>query len=244
MKGCRRDSVWTNAASVENCTKGGYCAFDLLLYGTVLFEPREDLAMISGAAIALSLSVLLCILRLRLDSQGVWSDAEWILIFSIWAARGLLWDLIVAKLSILKGYPSAPACAIVTLLALRLAYGFYCLWGNKVKADKQPASHDGITAASFLKPFVFPSRTSHARFFPKKHSFSYSYLLVGVPIGWRGVLGAFLSVDEDNALRGATSGPGAWLSVRAADHLHRGYDHRGLKGKLESFLATQVRWLC
>jgi len=200
--------------------------------------------MINGAAIALSSSVLLCVLRLRLDSQGVWSDAEWIIIFNIWAARGSLWDFILTKLSILKGHPSAPACAIITFLALRLAYGFYNCLGNRIEPDNQLASQDGITTASFLKPLVFPSRTSHVRFFPKKHSFSYSYLLVGIPIGWRGVVGPLLSADEDDAQRGANSGRGAWLSVRAADHLHRGYDHRGLKGKLESFLATQVRCLC
>lgn len=197
--------------------------------------------MMNGAAIALSSSVLLCILRLRLDSQGVWSDTEWIVIFNIWAARGSLWNFVLTKLSILRDYPSVPACAIVTFLALRLASGFHYLLGSKIKSDNQPASHDGITAATILKPLLFPSRTSHARFFPKKHSFSYSYLLVGVAIGWRGVVGPFLSVDEDEALRGAISGRGAWLSVRATDHLHRGYDHRGLRGKLESFLATQVR---
>ncbi len=200
--------------------------------------------MMNGAAIALSSSVLLCILRLRLDSQGFWFDAEWIVIFNIWAARGSLWNFVATKLSILRDYPSAPACAIVTFLALRLASLFYYMLRSQITPDKQPVSHDGITAASFLKPLVFPSRTSHARFFPKKHSFSYSYLLVGVPIGWRGVVGLFLSVDEDDALRGATSGRAAWLNVRATDHLHRGYDHRGLKGKLESFLATQVRLLC
>jgi len=197
--------------------------------------------MMNVAAIALSSSVLLCILRLRLDSQGFWFDAEWIVIFNIWAARGSLWNFVATKLSILRDYPSAPACAVVTFLALRLASVFYYMLGSQIEPDNQPVSHDGITAANFLTPLVFPSRTSHARFFPKKHSFSYSYLLVGVPIGWRGVVGPFLSVDKDEALRGATSGRGAWLSVRATDHLHRGYDHRGLKGKLESFLATQVR---
>ncbi len=200
--------------------------------------------MTNGAAVALASSVLLCILRLRLDSQGFWSDAEWIIIFNIWAARGVLWDFIIAKLSILRDYPSAPACAIVTFLALRLASVFYYMLGSQVKSNTQPVSHDGITAESSLKPLVFPSRTSHARFFPKKHSFSYSYLLVGVPVGLRGVVGPLLSVDEDNASRDATSKRAAWLSVRAEDHLHRGYDPRGLKGKLESFLTTQVRWLC
>lgn len=197
----------------------------------------------NGAAIALSSSVLLCILRLRLDSQGIWSDVEWIMLFGIWAAKGLLWKFVVTKLSILRDYPSAPACAIVIFLALRLAPVFYYMLGGQTKPDNQRVSHDGIAAATFMKPLVFPSRTSHTRFFPKKHSFSYSYLLVGVPLGWRGVVGPLLSVDEEDALCGA-SGRGAWLSVRAEDHLHRGYDHRGLKGKLKSFLITQVRWLC
>ena len=94
---------------------------------------------------------------------------------------------------------------------------------------------------SIFRPLMFPSRTTHTRFFPKKHSFSYSYLLVGIPIGWRGVVNSFLSADLQNecSLEDATSKP-AWFQVNAADYLERGGSSLGLRGKLEKYLKSQV----
>jgi hypothetical protein len=86
------------------------------------------------------------------------------------------------------------------------------------------------------KPMLWPSRTSHARFFPKTHSFSYSYLLVGIPIGWKGSAGGMVAADQalvQNASR-------SWYNVNAGDHLDRGYGHLGLDGKLKRYLESQV----
>ncbi|KAG7009101.1 hypothetical protein G7Y79_00003g009690 [Physcia stellaris] len=102
-------------------------------------------------------------------------------------------------------------------------------------------SHHGPDAdkAHSLKALIFPSRTSHTRFFPKKHSFSYSYLLVGIPVGWRGSFRSLLSADLDSLQRDGLRRKRAWFSIEGADYLHRGYDARGLHGKLESYLKTQ-----
>lgn len=81
-----------------------------------------------------------------------------------------------------------------------------------------------------LPPLLIPSRTSHSRIFPKKHSFSYSYLFVGVPIGIRGRISNALSVDSSQS---------SWFNVRAADYLARGSGQLGLAGKLKRYLHTQ-----
>lgn len=91
-----------------------------------------------------------------------------------------------------------------------------------------------------MKPVIFPCRTSHTRLFPKKHSFSYSYLFVGIPVGWRGYISTVLSADL-KTLRGQ---PGnGWFDVDSADYLARGENPHGLQGKLDEYLESQVCYI-
>ncbi|KAL8852252.1 MAG: hypothetical protein Q9221_002854 [Calogaya cf. arnoldii] len=91
-----------------------------------------------------------------------------------------------------------------------------------------------------LKPLLFPARTTHTRFFPQKHSFSYSYLLVGVPVGWRGALRSYLAVDLPfDSSPSWTGFMNSWFSVNADDYLERGSESLGLQGKLHSYLRSQ-----
>ncbi|KAI2463479.1 hypothetical protein F4781DRAFT_123942 [Annulohypoxylon bovei var. microspora] len=83
------------------------------------------------------------------------------------------------------------------------------------------------------RPLLFPCKTTHTRFFPKKHSFDYSYLLVGVPVGWSGAAGGMISNDENG------TGAKGWYKVDAADYLERGDGHLGLRGKLDAYLKSQ-----
>lgn len=100
---------------------------------------------------------------------------------------------------------------------------------------------------SDLRPLVFPCRTSHTRMFPKKHSFSYSYLLVGIPVGWQTPVGTFLSTSLDfpTTDNGKTKEYGrtraTWFHINDADYLNRGHHPLGLEGKLNDFLRTQVK---
>jgi hypothetical protein len=93
-------------------------------------------------------------------------------------------------------------------------------------------------------PMLFPARTSHTRFFPKTHSFSYSYLLAGIPVGWKGSVGGMLEADRGGPVLLDSSPPqssgSSWYSVNAEDYLDRGFGHLGLDGKLKKFLQTQV----
>ncbi len=97
------------------------------------------------------------------------------------------------------------------------------------------------------KVLLFPCRTTHSRLFPKKHSFSYSYLVVGIPVGWEGTAGGMVSVGENSGLGFSSwfslkscAGNG-WYSVDAGDYLERGNSGLGLRGKLDAYLRSQVR---
>ncbi|KAI1086770.1 hypothetical protein F5B19DRAFT_118160 [Rostrohypoxylon terebratum] len=83
------------------------------------------------------------------------------------------------------------------------------------------------------RPLLFPCKTTHTRFFPKKHSFEYSYLLVGIPVGWTGTAGGMISND------GNGTGTKGWYNVNAADYLERGGGHLGLRGKLDAYLKSR-----
>lgn len=88
----------------------------------------------------------------------------------------------------------------------------------------------------YPKSLVFPCRTTHARMFPKRHAFGYSYLLCGFPIVPVGTTedGTDVSDGKDSALGSW------WLRIRAKDYLARGYGSLGFYGKLKVLLREQV----
>lgn len=94
---------------------------------------------------------------------------------------------------------------------------------------------------------LFPSRTTHSRMFPKRHSFSYSYLVVGIPVGWQGRAGSMVSSGierSQGALSWLSLKPNSrksWFDIDAADYLERGNRELGLRGKLDAYLKSQVR---
>lgn len=97
------------------------------------------------------------------------------------------------------------------------------------------------------KPYLIPCRTTHQRFFPKRHSFSYSYLSIGIPVGFEGSVNGMIGVKESyiiswsNYLVGKRI-PRSWYTVRASDHLQRDQDKLvGLRGKLDDYLQSEVR---
>jgi hypothetical protein len=101
---------------------------------------------------------------------------------------------------------------------------------------------DGFAA----RPMFFPCRTSHVRMFPVKHGFDYSYLLTGVPVGWKGSVGGMISEDDGKKqapwyTRLSSFDPGsAWYTINGDDYLDRGHVEGGLQGKLKKYLEGQV----
>jgi DUF1365 family protein len=82
------------------------------------------------------------------------------------------------------------------------------------------------------KSLIFPCNTSHARVFPRRHTFEYSYLLFGIPItpAGTGADGTYVGDGSDK------SKGNWWLQVRAIDYLERGYGEYGFYGKLQKYL--------
>ena len=106
------------------------------------------------------------------------------------------------------------------------------------------------STASPLKPLIFPASTSHTRLFPRHHSFKYSYLLVGVPVGASGNVGNVLCWDMSGRSHWWRN---AWFSVHAEDYLlytrppilntsevlGKAADSPKLREKLEAYLKSK-----
>lgn len=97
-------------------------------------------------------------------------------------------------------------------------------------SDRNAHLFDTRIDEQLLPPLLILSRTSHSRMFPQKHSFVYSYLLVGVPVGASGKVNSILSVDGETR---------SWFHVNSDDYLARGSNRLGLGGKLKQYLHTQ-----
>jgi DUF1365 family protein len=91
------------------------------------------------------------------------------------------------------------------------------------------------------QPQILPCRIMHTRLFPKRHCFSYSYLYVGIPIGWTGTINTLLSADiAGTALQsGNSESCRTWFSVEGSDHLQRTSSEHTLLQKLHSYLDSQ-----
>jgi DUF1365 family protein len=103
------------------------------------------------------------------------------------------------------------------------------------------SNHVTTFQTSGLEPRIFPCRTTHTRLFPKSHSFSYSYLYAGVPIGWSGSVNALLSADASGSGLGSQndSSDKSWFSVNSSDYLHRVSTETSLLQKLRQYLDSQ-----
>lgn len=164
---------------------------------------------------------------------GLASTTDVILLFSITLFRNWKSAFRILQLYNLQPFTRVAMRAAVAFVIAQIADWLRTRPGTNLKStDEGP------------KPLFFPSRTTHTRLFPKTHSFSYSYLLVGIPVGWRGSVGGMLSADRET--HGVRNGfqdgfsCSSWYTVDAGDYLDRGYRHLGLDGKLRKFIRSQV----
>ncbi|PNS18091.1 hypothetical protein CAC42_4050 [Sphaceloma murrayae] len=88
-----------------------------------------------------------------------------------------------------------------------------------------------------MPPLLFPAKTTHTRFFPKKHSFAYSYFYVGIPVGWQGRSGTALSADVEQLP--VSRRKYGWFDVNSADYLMRSSKHPSLESKLRTYLRGE-----
>lgn len=126
----------------------------------------------------------------------------------------------------------------VGVATVGLAYVALILWSSRKGAvrveEPLPATAEKWTK-EHPRAKIFPCRTTHARMFPKKHAFSYSYLQVGFPIIPEAVTagGMHISTGKDHSLGSW------WLRVKAEDYLDRGNGELGFYGKLKMYLRDQ-----
>ncbi|MCJ1426546.1 hypothetical protein MMC29_004449, partial [Sticta canariensis] len=183
-------------------------------------------------------------IELKYDPQEVIFHLKCYAVVLLWISRDALYSKSV--------HTCAPTWIIA--IALVLSTTAYCVVRqcNNGKSASQTKKMDTATRTKTndtalshsLKPLIFPCRTIHARMFPKKHSFSYSYLLVGIPVGWHGSLGSLLSADGESCSTETEEiishqQQRSWFKVEAADYLERGSHGLGLKGKLILYLKSQ-----
>lgn len=128
--------------------------------------------------------------------------------------------------------------ALLIFVAIALPATWLLLQDNSRRQEQQVTASPSPVQDQFLSPRIFECQTTHTRLFPKKHSFSYSYLLVGVPIGWRGAIPPIISSDVPVSKSSANSS-NTWFSVHTEDYLERGGHVDGLAGKLRDYLTSQ-----
>lgn len=115
-----------------------------------------------------------------------------------------------------------------------------CFFGCYILQMPSPWTGNGLTGDA--RPRLIPSHITHTRLFPRKHSFSYSQLSVGVPVDYSGNSSGFIPNNEPSLstqLRPLFR-PDVWFYVNPPDHLQRQHSPGGLRGKLDSYLESEV----
>ena len=198
---------------------------------------------------ALAYAALWCISP-RLDYAGFSRDLIYLVGGSAWNYRGFIWKVTEQQYQQLlhdvrtgRWYDNSILLLMLFNVLLWLVPFEHLGYGRKIWRGAQDSAREPDyqpKGSNSLRPLVFPCRTTHTRLFPKKHSFSYSYLFVGIPVGWRGSIGSFLSADLESLPSKDHGQNHGWLSVESADYLDRGDNIHGLQGKLDSYLRSQV----
>lgn len=198
---------------------------------------------------ALVYAALWCISP-RLDYAGFARDLAYLVGGIVWTYRGFIWKFAEQQHRQLlqdvhdgSWYQnSIPLMIFFNLFLWLVPFEHPRHSWKSWRGVQDPAGESDYRPKSSnpLRPLVFPCRTTHTRLFPKKHSFSYSYLFVGIPVGWRGSVGSFFSADLESLSSKDHRQKNGWLSVESADYLDRGDNAHGLQGKLDSYLRAQV----
>ena len=215
-------------------------------------DARDWADMAVETIFTLVIAAVLWGLRCRYDYGGVFPDLKYVLVFVLWQNRRIIQDaaMVVFSAYFLLGRNSVTlcittGCSIFTLYMYRsmmILYKHQQLDQVRREHEKEAGLKHRNLASNHLRPLLWPAEVSHMRMFPRSHSFSYSYLMAGIPIGWRGSVGTFLSADIKSLPWQGRKPLAAWFSVESSDHLARGDNVHGLQGKLDSYLESIVGW--
>lgn len=148
-------------------------------------------------------------------------------------------QLILGTSIVSQTYPQYTTTQLFTSLWPYIQYAVIAVFVFQL-ATWLLAPNNVSTWAGQGRVLLFPGKTTHSRLFPKKHSFDYSYLVVGIPVGWEGISGGMVSLSSSKPSWWDLSSNG-WYHIDPEDYLTRGDRKLGLRGKLDVYLRSQVR---
>ncbi|KAH0347227.1 DUF1365-domain-containing protein, partial [Aureobasidium melanogenum] len=127
---------------------------------------------------------------------------------------------------------------VFAFLILLMIFAGLIAWRGEAEPYKAAPEQIGESSKEqFLPPLLLPGRTTHSRMFPQKHSFSYSYFSVGVPVNFKGRAGSMLSSNLE--LLPPSQRRKGWFDVNASDYLYRGGEECGLEARLRCYLRGE-----
>lgn len=158
-------------------------------------------------------------------------------VISLLLRQSIIDALFKRRSASIKDTESLATATTVTIVALTA-----CWYIKGMVIESHPEEVEQLPTGSRTwslehpQSFVIPCRTTHARIFPKKHSFGYNYLLCGFPI-----VPAVTTPEGIDLPDGSDQSMGKWwLRINAADYLMRGQACLGFYGKLKVFLREKV----
>ena len=186
----------------------------------------EDKGSLISYGVRMTLHALWIYRGLQLDEFFLFDSAVY---------QGLWWIYIYRHLPVPIGWGNAIGTVIVSGALIARKTPQKAQSDETIKLDQESKVPQANSHP--IPPLLIPARTTHSRFFPKKHSFSYSYLYVGIPVGWSGRSGSLLSADVE--LIPASRRKYGWFDVNSDDYLSRDKGVRGLDAKLRTYLKAQ-----
>lgn len=163
-------------------------------------------------------------------------------IISTWLLKGRLIEVALEgcnKLDVVVESLSNLACGAATTLAL-IGLSLWHAYGSSNNNSEQLPPGIRKWSMDYPKAKIFPCQTMHARMFPRRHAFQYSYLQCGFPIVPDGITSHGVDVGFGNDRQLGSW----WLRVKADDYLERGNGALGFYGKLQLYLRKQASELC
>ncbi|PCD18859.1 hypothetical protein FGRA07_06612 [Fusarium graminearum] len=138
-----------------------------------------------------------------------------------------------SAVTILLRYIDLDQLSLITLIAV-----VACFFGYNVLQRLVPDTNSGQTGDP--RRMLAPCRITHSRLFPKKHSFCYPYLAVGVPVNFAENSDGMISINGPTSTwMSGLFRPKAWFSIDATHHFQRQSLHTRLRGKLDAYLESE-----
>lgn len=121
--------------------------------------------------------------------------------------------------------------AVISIGLTIFAGSTYIVFRRSESPGANPPEQDRLR----LEPVFFRCRTNHTRLFPRRHSFVYSVLEMGIPLSFKGSIGRLFSFNN-----GSNCDGNKWtiFGVDSRDYLKRG--NETLEDKMGAFLKENV----